>query len=457
MADIMDPLFSSQIILWLHKLPENNEAHQPEMPLTPPISLSPKRRKRSENDDDDDDQETTPIPATRAEPRRLAPIPLRFQQAASAYSSSTTSQSRTSSRTSTRSRATSPVKRTVNLEFLSKPVHFEEPGDDLDAQLTDDAARELLSRITRITRWKTEFLPAEACDIIQANVPDGKNWPSQWFRPKGDQNKDEDGEKKLAAQIQFAALSEIVFETKASIKRIRHELAWNNAVHWPLLKLATRSVSGWGGGGVICEPTMSAGIANMWLPGMANSQAQEQNGVAGGKIVDCVLTLDLHNRRPSDAPLREAIVRLIRDQPPNVQSINQTNYHPLVFNPIGVSIETKCNTGAAKGNVQLGIWTAAWHHRVQNLVQSPVNIALPLLLCHEHAWKLYFACDRGHEIEIIGPITIGSTDTLDSAYSLFAVLVEICKWVEGPYRTWWETILGVAKDSSGGPGGDSGA
>ncbi|KAL8386770.1 hypothetical protein RB599_002083 [Gaeumannomyces hyphopodioides] len=273
MADIMDPFFSSQIILWLYKLPENNEAHQPEMPLTPPISLSPKRRKRSENDDHDDDQETTPIPAIRAEPRQLAPIPLRFQQAASAYSSSTTSQSRTFFRTSTRSRATSPVKRTVNLEFLSKPVHFEEPGDDLDAQLTDDAARELLSHITRITRWKTEFLPAEACDIIQANVPDGKNWPSQWFRPKGDQNKDEDGEKKLAAQIQFAALSEIVFETKVSIKRIRHELAWNNAVHWPLLKLATRSVSGWGGGGVICEFTMSAGIANMWLPGMANSQA----------------------------------------------------------------------------------------------------------------------------------------------------------------------------------------
>ncbi|KLU85746.1 hypothetical protein MAPG_04766 [Magnaporthiopsis poae ATCC 64411] len=469
MAQSVNPLCCSQcqVASWLDALdaPEIDTPYcLPGMPPSPkrkrpsrdsggtqanPSSLSPKKRKPSE-DDEDEDQET-PMATTRPELRPLVPIPFRLhdlQQAPSSDSRSNTTSKATSersrtSRTSTRSRATSPVKRTVALGFLSKPVSFKGVADDLAAQLTDDAARELLSQITRIADWKTGFIPGAARDTIQREVPNGKHWPSHWFQEGG---QDEDRETR-AAQRQFEILSDIVFEAKRSTTWVRGELAWNNLVHAPLLKLAARSASGSRNGGVVCEPAMGAGIANAWLPGIAKEQDEKRDAVAAGKMVDFVLALNVRGR-PTNEPLHNAVLKLVGREPVMIQSINQTNYEPLVLNPIGVSIETKCNTGSADGNVQLGVWTAAWHQRMQSLLQSPVDITMPLLLCHGHDWNLYFACDRGHEIAIIGPIPIGGTHKLESVYPLFAVLIEICKWVEGPYRRWWETLLGIEADTS---------
>ncbi|MCT6632015.1 hypothetical protein, partial [Staphylococcus aureus] len=62
----------------------------------------------------------------------------------------------------------------------------------------------------------------------------------------------------------------------------------------------------------------------------------------------------------------------------------------------------------------------------------------------------YFACDWGQRIEIVGPISLGDTESLDSIYTLFASLRELCKWVAGPFRDWWLSVLGVEAANSQG-------
>jgi hypothetical protein len=129
-------------------------------------------------------------------------------------------------------------------------------------------------------------------------------------------------------------------------------------------------------------------------------------------------------------------------------------YEPITLKPIGVSIETKSNAVGEDGSVQLGIWTAAWHRRIHELLLVPHGsiVTLPLVLCHGHAWTLYFACDRGSRIEILGPIDLGGTRTLSFTYSLFAALQELCRWVDGPFRRWMMAALGVANPEEPGPG-----
>ncbi|KLU90652.1 hypothetical protein MAPG_10504 [Magnaporthiopsis poae ATCC 64411] len=154
-----------------------------------------------------------------------------------------------------------------------------------------------------------------------------------------------------------------------SMKQKRGEPAWNSLVHCPLLQLAARFFFR---GGVICEPVMSAGIASQWLPEMAGKPmaAANKGAVAGGKMVDFVLALDLNNPRPRDQELADV---------------------------------TKITAAQTEGTLQLDIWTAVWHRRMRDLGYTDRLINLPLVLCRGHGWSLYFACDRGHKIDIVGP------------------------------------------------------
>ncbi|KLU92238.1 hypothetical protein MAPG_11184 [Magnaporthiopsis poae ATCC 64411] len=152
---------------------------------------------------------------------------------------------------------------------------------------------------------------------------------------------------------------------------------------------------------------------------------------------------------PGDCVLARAIDTAIAAQPEGWPlSINQTSHEPLARSPIGVSIKTGCLTDG--GGFQLGIWTAAWHRRISELLAlfpsstpRPI-VTLPLLLCCEHQWELYFAVDRGNEIHLVGPHSVGATQDMMSIYRLLAVLRELCKWVEGPFRSWMMAAFGVS-------------
>lgn len=78
-------------------------------------------------------------------------------------------------------------------------------------------------------------------------------------------------------------------------------------------------------------------------------------------------------------------------------------YTPLIRAPVAVSIETKVLGGSPEeGRLQLAIWTAAWHQRMEALgiggKGRPLLPTLPLILTMDHNWMLFFACDRGTKI-----------------------------------------------------------
>lgn len=361
-------------------------------------------------------------------------------------------------------RCASPIKHSGGLKSLAKPVRFRILPDQDDFSLLPLDVRHLYSRIRCLTELQTGFIPSAARGYVKKKRP---TWSDHWFRPEAAEEQDveelgswaesdtelEGGKEvgRLLAQKQFRALRSIANAAKESAVENRGELAWNNLVHTPLLRRAASFPNS----GVTCEPIMNASIASQWLPEVANKGSMsEVKQVASGKMVDYAVVLNLDNPRLADRALADAVIDAIGSG-----SVNQSTYGPLRQKPIGVSIETKVNTVAADGSLQLGIWTAAWHRRMSNLFLVPRGgiVTLPLLLCHGHLWFLYFACDRGSEIEVLGPISLGGTQTLPLTYSLFAALQEICRWVDGPFRRWLMTMLGVAdpgeSDSVAGTGG----
>ena len=89
-----------------------------------------------------------------------------------------------------------------------------------------------------------------------------------------------------------------------------------------------------------------------------------------------------------------------------IQSINQTEYEPLRYAPIAVSIETKRSLGADDALKSLSIWVSAQISVTRNLLtkvgRPGVQIPpLPVLLVLVHDWELAImesVADRDHSI-----------------------------------------------------------
>jgi hypothetical protein len=214
-------------------------------------------------------------------------------------------------------------------------------------------------------------------------------------------------------------------------------------VHAPLLHLALDRPEyahvGW-------EVVTTAQITKPFVPPMGDFAPTE---FADKKMVDLAMVLEPEVNCDSegeeqvagqdDAALEQrfrrlanAIQRVVRSQPHDRQTINQSMYTPLLDWPIGISIETKADGANEAGRVQLAIWTAAWHERMKDLMMTAGTwssdtrfITIPLLLIVEHNWVLSFACDRGDRLEIVGEMTLGETASLKGLYTLIAVLREL--------------------------------
>ncbi|KAJ2997266.1 hypothetical protein NUW58_g698 [Xylaria curta] len=148
--------------------------------------------------------------------------------------------------------------------------------------------------------------------------------------------------------------------------------------------------------------------------------------------------------------LRHAIREAVWSQPADLNFVNQTCYLPLTYVPTAISIVTKVPTCSdeegcsdEKGKIQLGVWTAAWHRRIAALVDlgnSPI-VTLPLLLAVGHDWKLFFACDRGDRIEIVGGMNVGNTNSLPGLYQLLVTVRLLADWIEKEYAAWIAKIF----------------
>jgi len=142
---------------------------------------------------------------------------------------------------------------------------------------------------------------------------------------------------------------------------------------------------------------------------------------------------------------------LLPTQPYGLQTINQTRYDPVRFEPCVVSIETKVQGSEEEGKVQLAMWSSAYFARIRHFQQSmggirslstagdakPVStITLPLLLAKRHHWSLLFARDCEDHIEVIGELSVGDTGSLHGMYKLLSALRCLAEWSTGTFQEW---------------------
>ena len=64
----------------------------------------------------------------------------------------------------------------------------------------------------------------------------------------------------------------------------------------------------------------------------------------------------------------------------------------------------------------------------------------------EYEWKLFFACDRGDRLEIIGDMSIGDTKSIIGLYTILAVLRELADWIRATFEPWFrQTLASVSR------------
>lgn len=129
---------------------------------------------------------------------------------------------------------------------------------------------------------------------------------------------------------------------------------------------------------------------------------------SGSKKVDFALVLDPKPGTSLHDAVQIILARL-RQMPQQAQSINPSNYQPLLDAPIAVAVETKTIKAARDPLTQLGLIVAALHRRLHTLpvkhavgshalTDSGVLPTWPQIAVIDNTWRLYFACDCGGKI-----------------------------------------------------------
>lgn len=87
--------------------------------------------------------------------------------------------------------------------------------------------------------------------------------------------------------------------------------------------------------------------------------------------------------------------------------------------------------------MQLSVWAMAYFNRLRTLTQDPVSITLPLVLVSDEHWKLMFARDLEHSVEIIDAVGFGDTGDIIGCYKILAALKLLCRWAEEIFLSWF--------------------
>jgi hypothetical protein len=417
--------------------------------MTPPPSLQghvmpPKKRKLDEDINHDDvplldDPDATPRSSRSSRPTGFnlsKAIPLHVPVPSSIVASSSKSGASVSSgkTTSWTRRSSSPVKNTDGLQYLDKPVTYKHLNDDVwqlpaDAVTLWDAVYDVVANNTciyppeirsditsllRLPPLENHFGPATAegdgsrkafgedagrdaslnsTIAMQEEFPD--QLPAPWAFARASARPSVTRQR--LARAELFVVQDIIRKARRCLDGKYCEAAWNSKVHEPLLELALFRHDPH----VEYVNATSAKILPAFVPSFSTG-----NTIVEGKMIDFVLTrqLDYENPVHADAELAASIRAKLERQPGSRPlTVNQTDYTPLTRAPVAVAIETKVlGASLEEGRVQLAVWTAAWHRRMEALGiggrgQAPLP-TLPLLLTMDHDWTLFFACDRGTTI-----------------------------------------------------------
>ena len=167
-----------------------------------------------------------------------------------------------------------------------------------------------------------------------------------------------------------------------------HEPSWNERVHSRILQQAVEHLPG-----VEYHNITTARVLGELVPDNIYGETLKK------KMVDYAITLGDPVIAETDvsARLGSSVGRLRR-------TINPSDYSPLCYEPIAISIETKTPEGSEQeAKVQLSVWIIAQFNRLRDLLpttiaRQPISITLPLLFASGESWKLLFASDRHDSI-----------------------------------------------------------
>ncbi|KAJ3455186.1 hypothetical protein MRS44_013786 [Fusarium solani] len=389
------------------------------------------------------------IPQQRQQLHHVFPPPMSFTAKLSTSDrQSFASGSRERSSATSRTRSTSPIKNPDDLLKLEKPVTWTSPDPrtlrDTVKKTGSAQALGLFDDVWRVIQGEG-YLPRELKKILKDELMVSESRFAAEDRVLVVDKKEVDDASQLfpsfdagiasllALYNELSAIRNIVATTIRFINTTRSEATWNDHIHGPALRLAVSGIPHVG-----AENITQAAIAKAFIP-----PSRGELETLGGKMIDYALLLQ---------PDRDLAIRIADfvDGFDGPRSFNQSTHGPLCYEPTGVLVETKVDIRRrAEGKAQLGVWLAAWYGRVAKFAplppEDPGTLAnlpfLPVLLVVCENWELYFAFDRDGEVEVCGPLEIGSTVTVDGSYRLLAVLRLLAGWVNQEFRGWVERCV----------------
>ncbi|KAF1952945.1 hypothetical protein CC80DRAFT_507689 [Byssothecium circinans] len=313
----------------------------------------------------------------------------------------------------TSKRSRSPTRRMVDLQIAKKPVVPKTATSSTDVP---QDVRTLYRTIQALARRSKGVIPLgienEVEQDANGDLDDLEDYVAK--TPNGkthEQLKDE-----------FKAMRDIRNETSVCKTKHLHEPSWNELVHSQMLKQAVHGCPGFSYYNIT-----TARVIKELVPG------NEYGELLKGKMIDFAVTLG-----PPLIPTAHVIHRLAASPRKLQRTTNPSDYSPLCYEPVVLSIETKSPDGGSEnGEVQLSIWAMAYFNRLRQLIQDPVAMTLPLLLITDARWKLYFASDLAHEIHLIDAVDIGTTADIIGCYTILEALRVMFKWVEKTFAPWF--------------------
>jgi hypothetical protein len=479
----------ADIKAWLDKLPDNIPADHLSFLIQspmPPTTAAPGQSLPSSASDqsppDKNGRSTDPPPSKRIRPD------------SETNTAPTTHLSPSELATNGRRIAQPKNKPDTNVEFLERPIDC-----DPTKELPEDV-RKLNARLRGLHVGKP-FIPAFVREAIPSHMSDVSPY---LFLPANDQPTPtpvgnpgtlEHWRSQIPQDmLELSALEDIWRNALENQRLKRHESAWNDSVHTPLLLLALgpqRDVRN--------ENVTSASITQDAIPrlqkdmstsrrptglpphldnnsdtasvlalsvcseGSSNSSKSnppfEKETTARGKKVDYAWIL-VPDR---DSELGRAIESATKLHSGTIGtrnlSVNQTSYTPLVFNPIAISFESKPIDAKVDPLIQLGMWSAAWFRKMgllwsqlpQDRQKLPWHTSLPFLPLVKmvgHVWEVYYAKYEDTQITIYGSEIIGTTKNMHELYRLLASLRILRDWVQKEVRQELEAWFTQLKPTS---------
>jgi hypothetical protein len=403
------------------------------LPATPNKAPPSKRQHQVSNAeyaDTDADPESTPRPPLRR-PRQSRNA---LSDTRSELSSTTDTNDTSSTTASQRSGRSSPRKKEAALrQTFDWPVERRHINDASRQDLVNIPLLEL----NRIAHHGRPLIPDVFRRPMEADARHFDPPQASWFYDAAAAGQREDDLRATHSRIQHICRNSV-----RCLKRIEHEPAWNEQVHYRILEEALENHFD------------DVGFRNLTMC-RTLSRYFDGNPVLRENKVDYGIFLQPTQHQGSVGPGNndddDGLGKLLADLCRKGVDINHCGLSDSAPTPLAISIETKSlQANAVEGSVQLANWVRAHFRQLAQVVEyhgrDPADCplpAVPLMYVEGPRWRVDFAERQDGKTVIFTGFSIGTTETIYGCYQICEAIRVLAKWVQTDFRAWW---LGVLRD-----------